>query len=167
MRVIPGELDDNFTIRVAHEFETSAAKKGFIGKEYILDKIAAGPDNDFTVYVAKGGDSLAVENQGGQIKFDVWMTSTESEDYCMEKLSYVPGSSEENILLGKSTALTMTPENWGTTEQAGELHILKTGLGAETGGIQFPIVIIIVLAVVAVSGIAYAIIVRRTRRARR
>jgi len=171
--VDPGKADDDFTVRIAHIFEGAVDALGtdFIGREYIMEGVAAPVGGRFSIYVEEGGDTVVVESEGDSIEFDLTTRSTESADYAdpEEELGYIPSSSEDDVLLGAGETLEATPEDWATTDQRGRMHTLGGSretepepteeAALEDSGGGFPVVPVVV-GVVVVAAIVLAVLFR-------
>jgi hypothetical protein len=138
----------------------AATDSDFIGREYVIADIAAALGSDFSVYVEEGGDSLVVENHGDEdLEFDVSLRSTESLDEVddVDDMPYIPASTDDDITLGGGQTVTITPDDWQTTDEHAPLHTLRDGLpigpvGSDDGG--FPVIpVVIAAAAAAVLGI--------------
>jgi hypothetical protein len=164
LRIQPGKADDDFIVRLALMFEgrVNALDRDFIGREYIFERFSASVESDFSVYVEEGGDSAVVESYGDDIEFDVNMRSTESADYVdlEQELPYIPSSSEEDVSVERGRRVTTTPDDWATTEERGEMHILTERVKGE-GGVGFPIVPVVIGAVAIVAIVVGVVVTKR------
>lgn len=149
-RIQPGVADDDFQIIVAVTFEglVSALQEESVDREYIMEDVAATEDSDFAVHVEEGGDTLVVDNYGDDIQFDAVTRSTESANTVdpNQPLPSPPSSIEEDITLDQGRRAEITPENWATGEQRGNLHTLNKRAKGEGAG--FPIIPVIIGAVI-------------------
>lgn len=127
LRIIPGVIDKSFTIRFAHVFDgrVEALDRDFITREYILEGVSAGDDDDFFVRTEEGGDSIVVSASEGEVTFDAVTRSTESADYADEGITYIPGSREDDVIVAADETVVLYPEDWATTEEESQLHVLK------------------------------------------
>jgi hypothetical protein len=136
LRMKTGLADDDFTMRLAHKFagKTENLDKDFILREYLLENILARPGSHLEVYTEEGGDAVIVENYGDDVELDVTLRSTQSADIIadIDSIDYIPGSTLEDFLIETGETITVTPEDWKTTERTGELHALGKSRDGET-----------------------------------
>ncbi len=127
MRIIPGTADDSFTVRFAHIFDgrVEVLDRDFIAREYILEGVSVGDDDDFSVHTEEGGDSIVVTADEGEVTFDAVTRSTESADYADEGITYIPESREDDVTVTAGETVVLYPEDWATTEEESQLHVLK------------------------------------------
>ncbi len=167
MELILGEADDDFEVDIGHRFAPrpgTAIKRESIDRVWILDNISADEGGELGVYVEEGGDSLIVENTGeGDIEFDVTARSTESLESFEQgqEPSYMPESTEENITIEPGRGVTLTPENWATTEERGRLHTLGHKAG-KRGALPIIPVIIGAVAIAAIAAVTIVLLKRGT-----
>jgi hypothetical protein len=167
MHVKPGREDSNFNVIVAVMFEGLVAATGsdFIGREYVMEGITGIFDLDFSVHVADDGDTLVVENNGeDDLVFDATFRTTESLDEVegdLEDMPFIPASTEENVTVGEGETVELTPEEWPTTEERGQLHILRDGKESGPQRSSFPTIPVVVGAVVAALVATVVILLRK------
>lgn len=159
--LILGVEDDNFEADIGHRFAPrpgTAIKRESIERVWTLDNISVDAGGELGIYVEESGDSLIVENTGeGNIEFDVTARSTESLEPFEQgqEPSYMPSSTEEDVVLEPRRGVTLTPENWTTTEERGRLHTLGHKAGRRGA---FPIIPVTIGAVTIAAIAAVAIV---------
>jgi len=126
MTLTSGTADDDFIIRMSTTLEgqVKALGKDIIGREFILEHTGVQKGSKLSFGISKQKNSMIMESETGGVVLDVIMRSTESADTVSGSQSTVPGSKKTVRLTteGKKT-LVLTPENWATQEDDGEIII--------------------------------------------
>jgi len=117
LRVTPGVQDTDFTVRLVRLLEgrVQALSTNYIGREYILQGVSAGPGDDFAVHTDIPGDALIAVGHAGQPQFDVILRSTESADVAPPGTAYIPASVAEGIRPTAGTTTRVAPLQWATS----------------------------------------------------
>jgi len=160
MRIKPGKGDSAFTVGIGHMYEgvVEALDSDHIGREYLMEEVSATEESDFSVFVEEGGDTFVVESYRDDITFDAVTRSTESADYVDPNTDpgYIPSSVQEDITVERGRRAEITPENWATEDERGELHTLNKGAKGEGGG--FPLIPVIIGLVVIAAGVTVGVL---------
>ena len=127
MTLISGASDDDFIIRMSTELDgqVKALGKDVIGREFIMEHTGVQKGSKLSFGIGKQKDRMMTKSETGGVIFDVIMRSTESADAADESQSAPPGSKRARLASEGKRTMVLTPENWATDEDDGEIIIVE------------------------------------------